>query len=441
MSQPDLISSLTLFALLIVAGGLAVAVTQRHGRGVSIEVRLFLIAFVLRFAVSLGIYAFGLVDIVGDEDAQEWINGLNVKRYWELYRVGLLDLPVVLAEAYTTVNRGYMFALALLYYLWDFMDPGRLVAAVFNGFCGALTVVIVYRAGYELFGARVARIAGWLACLFPSLIVWSAQTIKEPVVILLECVLIYCCVRLLSDEGGSLAKHLAISTLAIALIIPFRFYGGYLGAAIVIFSVILRATVAASARLGAIARFGGVVVGVVVMTVLALNVAQDQEYFDVDYLTKVKWYSATATGSGVTLPFDLGSAEGVAFASVIGAVHLLFAPLPWQWTQGSTRLAFTIPEVVVWWVLFAVGVWPGIRRAFRERFVAIQPVILFLVSFGLVYSVLFGNVGLAYRQRAQLLPWLLIFAAVGLEERFARARRGRRAPAPAFAAEGEMART
>ena len=32
-------------------------------------------------------------------------------------------------------------------------------------------------------------------------------------------------------------------------------------------------------------------------------------------------------------------------------------------------------------------------------------------------SMMFGNVGLIFRQRAQLLPWLLIIAVVGLEQR------------------------
>ena len=34
-----------------------------------------------------------------------------------------------------------------------------------------------------------------------------------------------------------------------------------------------------------------------------------------------------------------------------------------------------------------------------------------------LYSVLFGNVGLAYRQRGQLLPWLLIIGMRGLERK------------------------
>jgi hypothetical protein len=40
---------------------------------------------------------------------------------------------------------------------------------------------------------------------------------------------------------------------------------------------------------------------------------------------------------------------------------------------------------------------------------------------------MFGNIGLIYRQRAQLLPWLLILAAVGLERRVV-SRRGATVP-------------
>ena len=42
---------------------------------------------------------------------------------------------------------------------------------------------------------------------------------------------------------------------------------------------------------------------------------------------------------------------------------------------------------------------------------------------------LFANVGLIVRQRAQLLPWLLIFAMVGLEQRSQRRQLKRQARA------------
>jgi len=64
-----------------------------------------------------------------------------------------------------------------------------------------------------------------------------------------------------------------------------------------------------------------------------------------------------------------------------------------------------------------VALIPGLWYTVRKRFSDVQPLLFFVVGLGLLYSVTFGNVGLAYRQRAQLLPWLVIIAMVGLEQR------------------------
>jgi hypothetical protein len=118
---------------------------------------------------------------------------------------------------------------------------------------------------------------------------------------------------------------------------------------------------------------------------------------------------------------------------VIGAAHLLLAPFPWQLLGGSVRLLLVAPETVYWWWLVFMGVIPGLRYALRNHFKDILPLLVILIGFGLVYSLTFSNVGLIYRQRAQFLPWLLIFAAVNLElrrqYRFARLARGRGRPA------------
>ena len=80
-------------------------------------------------------------------------------------------------------------------------------------------------------------------------------------------------------------------------------------------------------------------------------------------------------------------------------------------------MVLTIPELAVWYFLFFWGVLPGLWYAARNRLNDIQPLLVFICGLGLLYSLMFGNVGLVYRQRAQLLPWLFIFAAVGLEQR------------------------
>jgi hypothetical protein len=57
----------------------------------------------------------------------------------------------------------------------------------------------------------------------------------------------------------------------------------------------------------------------------------------------------------------------------------------------------------------------------------ISPILIFTVMLSLAYSVFQGNVGTAYRQRAQLLVFYFIFVAVGyallLEKREERRKR------------------
>jgi Ca2+/Na+ antiporter len=63
----------------------------------------------------------------------------------------------------------------------------------------------------------------------------------------------------------------------------------------------------------------------------------------------------------------------------------------------------------------------------KHRLREIAPIIIFTSLLTLTYSIVQGNVGTAYRQRAQLLIFYFVFAAVGFvlvkERREARARK------------------
>jgi hypothetical protein len=105
---------------------------------------------------------------------------------------------------------------------------------------------------------------------------------------------------------------------------------------------------------------------------------------------------------------------------VVGALHLLLAPFPWQFAGSSTRFLLTVPEMLVWWVLVARGLLSGLAHCLRRQAGDVLPMLLFMVVLGSVYSLMFGNVGIIYRQRAQLLPYLLMIIMVGLETSGAR---------------------
>ena len=121
--------------------------------------------------------------------------------------------------------------------------------------------------------------------------------------------------------------------------------------------------------------------------------------WDLQRVDQFRQGMATAAGSGVETNFDTQSTRGLGLMTLFGGVHLLLAPFPWQLRAGSVRMALTVPEMVVWWYMFFALVLPGLKHAIRHRFGDVMPLLLFLLLLSGVYSLTFGNVGTAYRQR------------------------------------------
>lgn len=415
MQDPDLPFAAVLFILFCIGGTALLYATRSHSRALRFQERLFLLAFLARFALSIVIYQFGLVAILGDEDASGWYGGVGLMQAWQKQGAGLLDLPVLLLGAFEGHHRGYSYLTGLLFYLTA--SPARLPAAVLNCFFGALTVIFAYRIAALLFSDWVARRVGWMTCFFPSLIIWSAQTLKEPVVILLETIVLYGCVRL--KVSGFSLRHLILCGIAIVALAPFRFYAAFIAGAAVLLTLLLPQIGKRRFSFGTALLMAALVIPLLVSTGALAKYEAELEKFDLDRIQGFKNAVATGqgSGSGVKQNYDLRSPTGMATALLVGGAHLMLAPFPWQLGGASLRMLGTAPELFIWWWLFFVGVVPGFWYLIRNRFGEIQPLLYFIFGLGLLYSLMFGNVGLIYRQRAQLMPWLLIFAAVGLQQR------------------------
>jgi hypothetical protein len=233
----------------------------------------------------------------------------------------------------------------------------------------------------------------------------------------LESVALYGCVRL--RRSGISLRHVVLTGLAIGLIWPFRFYATYITLGTVVLALIAPPTVVSSSNRKGLTGSGALLVVAAILTIAVSLVPRETqiEQYDLQFIQSFRKNVSIDQGSGLFLDLDLQSPSGFGLAFLVGFAHLLWAPFPWQLVSGSLRMLLVAPEMVLWWWLFIVGVVPGIRYALKHRFWDVQPLLLFVFGMSLLYSVMFGNVGLAYRQRAQLLPWLLIFAAVGLELR------------------------
>jgi 4-amino-4-deoxy-L-arabinose transferase-like glycosyltransferase len=413
--DPNVLSGLLVFILLGAFGWMLVSLTRNHRQTLRFQLKIFAYAIAVRFAVSIILYVFGLASVLGDEDSSGWSLGFYFFSEWK--KMSLFDLPGSILPVYSQHHMGYHYLTGLLFLVTN--SPGRLPAAALNCFFGALTVVFVYRAAIVLFSQKVAENAAWWTCFFPSMIIWSAQTVKEPVVILLEIVALYGCLRL--KVLGFSFRDILLCGLATVLVIPFRFYAAYVIGAAVALTLILPQIGRQKLRFGSAILLACIVIPMVVMSGALARHERDFENFDLQFVQKFRTNVAVGNvgvGSGVESSQDLQTSTGLGLAVVIGAAHLMLAPFPWQLGGASLRMALSLPELLLWWWLFFVGVVPGFWYCVRNRFSEIQPMLFFIVGLGLLYSLMFGNVGLVFRQRAQLLPWLLIFAAVGIERRW-----------------------
>ncbi len=419
-AQPDNNDLFLGMIFLLLFGGLGVGLltlTRKHYQTKREQIKLFLCALGVRFLASIVVYEMGLVSVLGDEDSSGWLTGVALSNGWDKQQLSLLSLPDIWATAYDKQHQGFQYLAGLFFFVTG--ASARMPIAAMNCFFGALTVVLVYRTAITLFSRWTAVRAGWIACFFPSLIIWSAQTLKEPVVIFLESLALYACVNL--KLSGFSVRYILLCVAAIVLLPPFRFYAAYLAAAVAMMALVIprigKSGKGKSSYQSALVVAALIVPLVVSSGYLARNEASFDRFTQVKEIEKFRNGLASGSGSGVENKYDLNSATGLVMAIAVGGAHLLLAPFPWQLGGGSLRMLLTGPELLFWWWLVAVGLMPGLWHVCRTRFSEVQPMLFFILGLGLLYSMTFGNVGLIFRQRAQLLPWLLIIAVVGLEQR------------------------
>ena len=381
-------------------------------------VRLFAFSFLLRAAVAIIVYQFGLVHVLGDEDSSGWYTGWAIAQAWH-GDPQFAGVHPDFVQALRQSNEGYNYLAGIFLYLLRM--PSRLSLAMLSALAGGLTVVLVYRIARHLFGDGVAtRAATWTA-IFPSLVIWSAQTLKEPFVILFECMIVYATVVL---RSGASRKWTAVLIGSLFCLYTMRFYAAYLSmAAAVLILLWRRQERQAGATLAAAVVLSVAIIGLFASGFWGVE-KQRLDQFNLQWVQSFRVSVATqqGSGSGISLPYDVSTPGGALRAFPESFASFLLSPYPWQVPGGSLRLKLSFLEVLLWWWMLPKIV-AGLRQTWRTQPGTVGLLMLFIAPFMIFYSLIFGNAGLAFRERAQVLVFLLVFAGVGLSLRKAAAPR------------------
>src|ERR1044071_1354306 len=369
----------------------------------SFLMRLFILALLLRIVLATVIYVGHMEDFFGGDANTYDIFGQSLLESWHGNAYHTAKYEGFVQSGASAWGMLYMVAA-----VYEVVGPNMLAIQLINASVGAATAIAVFYVAQKLFSnTRVSKVAAGLVGFFPSLILWSSQALKDGLIILALSLSILATLRLM--DKIKLGWVVVLIGALIALF-SLRFYIFYMMCAAVAGSFFLGSK-AFSAQ-GFVQRF--IAVGAIGLAFTWFGVLQGASV-QFERYANLKMVQASrddqsAAGSGFMKDVDVQTTEGALTVIPVGLLYLMFAPFPWDFS--TLRQTITLPEMIVWWMVFpllVLGLWYSIKHRLRQ----VSPIIIFTTMLTLAYSLFQGNVGTAYRQRSQLLVFYFIFVAVG----------------------------
>lgn len=368
-------------------------------------IRLFIAGLLVRIAIGTMIFVFHQQTFFGGDALTFDFFGNALLKTWEgdkSYQ-WLVDL---FTGGGGSSGWGMLYMVAVIYKI---IGQNMLATQYVNSVLGAATAPLAYMISLEIFpNKRVARVCGLLTAFFPSLVLWTSQGMKDGPIIFLLTLSMLATLKLGTRFSF---KYLAALALALCGLVTLRFYVFY----IILLSITV-AFVMGRHRLTAQSFARQFIIMLVIGSALAffgvsrLASQQFDTYGTLQQMQVMRSDAASSAQSGFGQDIDVSTPTGALAAIPVGLTYLILAPFPWQLT--SVRQMITLPEMVIWWAslpLLVLGLWFTIKHRLRE----VTPILIFTSLLTLSYSILQGNVGTAYRQRAQLLVFYFVFVAVG----------------------------
>jgi hypothetical protein len=388
------------------------AILRRSKEENQFLLQIFLAGLVLRVLAGTIIHVFDLYPFFGGDSLTYDARGWLLTEIW-FGQAPRLDAYGEFVVSTNNVGWGMHYMVACIYTI---IGRNMLAVQYFSCVVGAATAPAIYICAHKIFNnIRVARISGLIVALCPSLIIWSSQVMKDGFIIFLLVIVMISLLNLLEKLDY---VSLIILILSLFCIISLRFYIFYMVAVAVVGSFAVGTDSLSGRsilrRLAALVLIG---VGATQMGIINRATKEIDNLTDLEQIQNSRKALATAQsdiykdkGSGYGEDLDVSTAEGAISAIPLGFSYLMLAPFPWQ--IRNFRQAITLPEMMLWWAslpLLVMGLWYTVRKRFRGSI----GILFFTFMLTIAYSIFQSNVGMAYRQRAQIQVFLFIFIAVG----------------------------
>jgi hypothetical protein len=357
--------------------------------------RVFVYGLVLRLVTAVLLHFFVSEYTFAPDQTAYHAGGAALAQYWSgesLIAPSRLTPP------------GYFYAVGCLYYV---LGISALLPKLANAIIGAYTIRLTYEVALRITNLpKVALRTAMLVAYFPSLILWSALNIRDALVVFF--IVVICREALVLQDGFSMRAAVMMAGSVYSLV-HFRSYILFPVTLPVVISFFVRnrAHVVRNTALGMLAA------AVVIYADQAGGADRKLRTLDLEYLQEMRyWHTVGAASSFEQADISTPSAA-LAFLPT-GLALFLLAPFPWM--LGSIRQVLAVPETLFFYWLLP-HMFRGLKHLVTHDLASSLMVVLLTTALTLGYALGEGNAGTAYRHRAQMLPFFLFFAAVGLERR------------------------
>jgi hypothetical protein len=391
-------------ALIVVSvlSGILIFLIRRYTDEGKFLTNIFLAGLSARLVFGCLLHVYQLRDFAGPDSLSYDVIGRAIADYWQgltFYDQNLRDVLSVRGPGW-----GMNYFMGLIYFV---LGPSIFVAQSICATIGAATIPMVYFCARSIFQNKsVARASAVLIAFFPALVIWSAQLLKDGLIVFLLVVAVTMVIQLQRKFDW-----LALSLLVVAMgaILSLRFYTFYVIAVAIIASFAIGIQTSMKATFQRLTALTFVALALTYFGFIKIASGDLNTYGSLDRI-QFSRNAMTRSDSGYGGDVDVSTTGGALSALPVGFAYLMFAPFPWE--MRNLRQTLTLPDVLLWWAmipLMAFGIWYSIRHKMRANI----PIFVFVFILTIAYSMFQGNLGAAYRQRTQLQVFLLLFVAVG----------------------------
>lgn len=359
--------------------------------------RLLLAALVVRLGLAVGINFVLSGSLFAPDVADYEYFGRRLSQYWQ----GEVRTP---GSAFEVWQAGYHYVNGAFFYLFGGVSP--LGPVVLNIFVSLWTVILGFRLGCMFGSVRMGKALAVLVAFFPSLVLWSVLNIRDAISTFLVTLAVYVVIMLSRRVRGSDLLLLGVALLCLSLIRQYMVVLVVLGAVVGLVAIVRKGRVLQTMVVGGVLCVA-IVFGVETLGILERVPAETP----FEAVAGLRESMTIGAGSTFGAQLDPSTPTGALLALPVGLVYLLFAPFPW--TVSSLLQMLTLPEVLLWYLLlpFTVfGVKALLSRGSSDVLIPVGVLMVVLSSYALVE----GNMGTAYRHRAQIMPLLFLFTAAGI---------------------------